>query len=288
VKALKLARALGTRDDDLDERIEMVEGRLAALGLLEVEPPAVRPSAPAATPASTPVDARPPSAALPVVSLSDDDPFSMSTGDDTGVWTSPEDPFADDVPAPPAPEPDDHQATMPIPRSEIAAAVEQRAAEAPVVEPRDVGAPLDGEPAQAPDDDRPELAEMPDIEAVAATAETITLPPRPASAPDPTGIVEEFDAEDEDDATADEVPVPTLTLARLAVSQGDLELAERTLDGLLERVPDSAEATELLEEVRRRRAGELPSAPSIQAAQKIAALQRWLEAIRLAAERRTL
>ena len=46
---------------------------------------------------------------------------------------------------------------------------------------------------------------------------------------------------------ADGIPLPTMTLARLAIDQGDLDLAERTLRGVLEREPGHAEAAELLE-----------------------------------------
>jgi len=286
VKALKLARALGLRDDELEERIEMVEGKLAALGLLEGPPVPVPRSPlkmPEPPPTPEPIRQRP----MPVVALSDDDPFAVSSGEDTGVWFSPEDPFAVDTP--PAPEPEDHQATMPIPRAEIAAAVERRqdTDTGPIVEDDD-GAT---EPATPSDADVPELARLPNIEAIAATAETITLPPRPWEVDDgPEDTVEPFSDEDEDveEIPADEVPLPTLTLARLALSQGDLELAERTVEGLLERVPDSPEAVELLDELRRRRAAGADETTVSVAAAKVAALQRWLDTIRLAAERRTL
>ncbi len=291
VKALKLARAIGTRDDELDERIEMVEGKLAALGLLEgPEPPPVRPAVAAPVP-PPPASPAPRTGPMAVVALSDDDPFAVSSGDDTGVWSLPEDPFTADTPAAPRLE-DDQQATMPIPRSEVDAALGARDA----IEADEVVGPVAEMPEpEAEDgpgtDDVPELARMPDIEAIAATAETITLPPRPAGADaDAEPWDEPLADEDEEleDVPADEVPVPTLTLARLALSQGDLELAERTLEGLLERVPESDEAAQLLDEVRRRRAA-VDFAPSASvAAAKVAALQRWLDAIRLAAERRTL
>jgi tetratricopeptide (TPR) repeat protein len=86
----------------------------------------------------------------------------------------------------------------------------------------------------------------------------------------------------------EEIPLPTLTLARLAYAQGDLVLAERTLLGVLRRQPDSGDARSLLEQVRRELGGEgeavAPAAPFDLATAKVAALRGWMEAIRLAAE----
>ena len=58
----------------------------------------------------------------------------------------------------------------------------------------------------------------------------------------------EFDVEEdaELDVHSEELPLPTMTLARLALDQGDLELAEQTLRGVLERDPSHSEANELL------------------------------------------
>lgn len=83
----------------------------------------------------------------------------------------------------------------------------------------------------------------------------------------------------------EEIPLPTYTLARLAYDQGDLQLAERTLLGLLRRQPDSDEARELLDRVRAelRGPGEAVEAYDLSAA-KVAALRGWMEAIRLASE----
>jgi len=83
------------------------------------------------------------------------------------------------------------------------------------------------------------------------------------------------------------VPLPTMTLARLAFEQNDRPLAMATLENLLDRDPTNAEATAMLDELRahdetvarqKRRAAH--------ATTKIAALQGWLDAVRLAAERR--
>ncbi|MCU0304797.1 MAG: hypothetical protein MUC56_12140, partial [Thermoanaerobaculales bacterium] len=83
------------------------------------------------------------------------------------------------------------------------------------------------------------------------------------------------------------LPLPTMTLARLALDQGDRQLAVATLESLLELDPGHAPAAELLDELRREE--ELELAGRLRAARatvKIAALQGWLDAVRLAAERR--
>jgi hypothetical protein len=83
------------------------------------------------------------------------------------------------------------------------------------------------------------------------------------------------------------VPLPTMTLAKLALEQGDLPLAVATLESLIERDPSNSEAADLLDRLRAEEAsaaeGKLRAA---QATTKIAALQGWLDAVRLAAERR--
>jgi len=106
--------------------------------------------------------------------------------------------------------------------------------------------------------------------------------------------------EEEEWAEVEEVPLPTLTLARLAYEQGDLRLAERTLLGVLERQPSSEEARSLLERIRGQ--GASPAAPEAEeeapaaaavgqgvspAVAKVAALRAWADAIRLAAEQRS-
>ena len=105
--------------------------------------------------------------------------------------------------------------------------------------------------------------------------------PLPESWPDP-----DPDIEPELEKDADGIPLPTMTLARLAIDQGDLDLAERTLRGVIEREPGHGEAAELLETLI---AGP-PEAdstvePTDPFAIKTEALQRWLDAVRLASER---
>jgi hypothetical protein len=84
----------------------------------------------------------------------------------------------------------------------------------------------------------------------------------------------------------DELPMPTMTLARLAVEQGDLEMAGRTARGVLEREPGNEDALRLLDEI----AGGTPTeVPQIAAEDpsdpRVRALQRWLETVRLTSER---
>jgi Tfp pilus assembly protein PilF len=92
----------------------------------------------------------------------------------------------------------------------------------------------------------------------------------------------------------DGLPVPTVTLARLALEQGDLALARKTAQAVLERDPSSYEAQKLLTEInggddvahldqRVTLAIEIPGGIS---GRTIVALQSWLEGIRLASEQR--
>jgi hypothetical protein len=93
----------------------------------------------------------------------------------------------------------------------------------------------------------------------------------------------------------EQMPLPTVTLARLALDQGDRALASRTLESVLERDPDNAEAANLLESLWapaadtdvavKENASAFSPAPT-SAGARIAALQGWLDAVRLAAERR--
>ncbi len=85
---------------------------------------------------------------------------------------------------------------------------------------------------------------------------------------------------------ADDVPMPTLTLARLAMEQGDFALAERTARAVLERDPGQAEAMALLDTFAARNGADTGSGDDPAGAdERTRALQRWLEAVRLAAEK---
>jgi tetratricopeptide (TPR) repeat protein len=117
------------------------------------------------------------------------------------------------------------------------------------------------------------------------------LDPEPDVEPEPTPQPQELpeswpDPEPELEKGADGLPLPTMTLARLAIDQGDLDLAERTLRGVLEREPGHSEATQLLETMIAGPPVETSATPSQdQAGAKQEALQRWLDAVRLASER---
>ena len=77
-----------------------------------------------------------------------------------------------------------------------------------------------------------------------------------------------------------------MTLARLAMEQGDFALAERTARAVLDHEPNQPEAMALLETFAARdEAGNGPDADADGADERTRALQRWLEAVRLAAEK---
>jgi tetratricopeptide (TPR) repeat protein len=83
------------------------------------------------------------------------------------------------------------------------------------------------------------------------------------------------------------VPLPTMTLAKLALEQDDRPLAMATLESLIERDPANAKARLMLDELRAQEAGFADERlRAVRATTKIAALQGWLDAVRLAAERR--
>ena len=95
----------------------------------------------------------------------------------------------------------------------------------------------------------------------------------------PSGDLE--DEPDDESVQPEDVPLPTLTLARLAVQQGDHDLAEATLQSLVERDPSNSEAVKFLDSLRSRPRGDGGDATSA----KVAALRGWLDTIRLASER---
>ena len=112
-------------------------------------------------------------------------------------------------------------------------------------------------------------------------AAAVEAEPPPDSWPDPEG-----DAEPALEKDADGVPLPTMTLARLAIDQGDFDLAERTLRGVLAREPGRSEAAQLLETlIAGPPVGDSAARPRDPADAKAEALQRWLDAVRLASER---
>jgi cytochrome c-type biogenesis protein CcmH/NrfG len=78
-----------------------------------------------------------------------------------------------------------------------------------------------------------------------------------------------------------------MTLARLAIEQGDLDLAEETLQGVLASQPENQEAVRLLESLRMVRfdGAEIAERSEDPARAKIQKLRRWLDTVRLASER---
>ena len=200
--------------------------------------------------------------AEPAVVVHEEEPFEAEDVQASeGAFVAPE-PFFE-----PAPEP----APEPVPETESE----------PVFEPVPVPAP-EPEPESEPVFE-PEPEPEPDVEAAPEPAPTSEVEPEPPpdSWPDPEG-----DVEPDLEKDADGVPLPTMTLARLAIDQGDLDLAERTLRGVLAREPGRAEAAELLETLvagpPERDTATQPKDPSDAKAE---ALQRWLDAVRLASER---
>jgi hypothetical protein len=154
----------------------------------------------------------------------------------------------------------------------------------------------------ADDDDRTEVESWADVvdddESAAAPAADESGPSAAETAVEPADVEEpiipeslaQFDQPTSDDVDKEpvdvapnDVPLPTVTLARLAIEQEDLKLAEATLAGVLDRNPADAEALRLLEEVR---GGSAPAAGHATAA-KVAALRGWLDTIRLASERQS-
>jgi len=77
--------------------------------------------------------------------------------------------------------------------------------------------------------------------------------------------------------------LPTVTLARLALEQGDPELARRTLEQVIALRGESEETAALAARIEAATATE--RAASL-AGRKAARLQAWMRAVRLAAESR--
>jgi tetratricopeptide (TPR) repeat protein len=179
-----------------------------------------------------------------VVVLSSDDPFAAGSPGDTGVWT-----YSGDV----------FQAGW----------VEE---EEPDEEPSEG---LDEEPDEEPFE---EPIEEPEEEPSPPEEEE---PPLQVEADGPVDDPQPDLSADEDE---EEVPLPTMTLARLAIDQGDHELAEKTLGGLLARDPENFEAAELLESLTST-AVDHQAHPVDPTDHRVRALQGWLDRVRLASER---
>jgi Flp pilus assembly protein TadD len=216
--------------------------------------------------------------------LTVDDVASMVGGDEPVETAEPavvvheEEPSAPEVPetaegafAAPEPEPVVEFEAEPEPVFEPEPISEPEPEPEPVFEPEPTP-----EPAPAP-----EPAPEPVHETEPEPQPEVKPEPPPESWPDP-----EPDIEPELEKDVDGVPLPTMTLARLAIDQGDLDLAERTLRGVLEREPEHPEAAELLGTVIAGPPEAVSAAePKDPSDAKAEALQRWLDAVRLASER---
>ncbi len=269
IKALKRARALSAPDEALDQRILFVEGHLAEIGKLQVAAPIARPTA-------TPAWSRPTGRSLDTVfAEGEHEPRVDTTGDDVFVIDSSEE---EGVAEEPLPEYDGRAtvafplAEMPIPRYQFEDPAPATPGSAPVLE-------------SVPEIDGDAILEA----AAAADDEPATVPISVADAESPAEPEPDFDFDllDEADLRSDELPLPTMTLARLALDQGDLELAERTLQGVLERDPGNPEATRLLAGLTAGAGGDGAGGGAVEetADARARALRRWLEAVRLASER---
>ena len=283
IKALKRARALSAPDEGLDERISFVEGHLAELGQLEEPSPAaklgsgwVAPPSPGRSLDQVFADDDPEGSR----ESTDGDVFDVEAGDESAPE---ENDFEDagrrtvavpleEMPIPPAPvqpapdepfEPEPIAAFEALDEIEAEAAIETRdtvvehAAEVIAFDVDDE-APAAPEPVPAfepePVFDIGEEPSMDDVSAaevdVPSALESATVPISAPATEDPADADDsvDFDLLDdaESDARSEELPLPTMTLARLALDQADLELAEKTLRGVLERDPSNAEAARLL------------------------------------------
>ena len=229
--------------------------------------------------------------------LTEDDVASMVSGDEPVETAEPavvvheEEPPAPEVveaadSAFTAPEPE------PVPESELETAF------MPALEPESVPE-FEPEPLPEPvPEPEPESVFEPDPPTPEPEPEPVPAPEmEPAPEPEPTPEAEpeplpeswpdpEPDVQPELEKDGDGVPFPTMTLARLAIDQGDLDLAERTLRGVLEEEPGHSEATELLETlIAGPPEADSTAEPKDSSDAKAEALQRWLDAVRLASER---
>jgi tetratricopeptide (TPR) repeat protein len=298
VKALKLARGVSPQDDALDERIAFVEDRLAELGLLKKVAPANR-DRPVAKPAADGTGG-----------ATAEEPFGVRSGGDTGTWNDTNDVFAAGWVAGAGQSAGEevqvgtHEVVEAASDNGVTEASEA-AATPPPLSYSDVATMVDAEepavavfePEVVIDEKTPTTEVRPEPEPVleASSAPEPLPEPELPSEPEPPSetknqpmpLPESWPASEAAlDVGADGLPLATMTLARLAIDQGDLDLAERTLRGVLEREPGRHEASELL---RTLTAGPPPTAlsedPQDAARAKAQALQRWLDAVRLASER---
>lgn len=263
--AWRLALALIPGDGELEERLARAEEALAAPGPEAAStPPREEP-----VPGETPV---PPAVAAPelpreVFALEDADPFAVEPRGDTGVWETGEDVFGVEE----ALEPEPETAGGPFGEwPEPAAEAEMEPPQAPAP-PEPVAAVAEPEP-----EPEPVAASEPEAEAVPEP----TVEPEPVSAAGTEPVPVSAPSAEAETPPAG-VPLPTVTLARLALQQGDRELARQTLEQVVALRGETEETRELAREIEA--AGERASGAAL-SRRKIERLQGWMRAVRLAAE----
>ena len=282
-------------------------------GGVEVRP--VTPPEPFPVDEPSPDDSEPfghavsPSRPRELISVSEDDPFAVISTGDTGVWM-----VADDVFAPPAPifdrtaddvfgmdpvsEPEHEPEFVPEPVPEPLSVPEHGHEFAPAPEPEPEPG-LRSRPSEEKEGRRGEAkggagpigyesgrelrpGRPPEFEAVPEPVAELIPEPEPEFVPEP---IPEY---------SQELPLPTVTLARLAQDQGDRPLALETLKAVLDLDPENREAGEMLELLSRDPSPEISQSPSPEIsispadllAAKSARLKGWMEDIRSATERR--
>jgi tetratricopeptide (TPR) repeat protein len=134
--------------------------------------------------------------------------------------------------------------------------------------------------------DDEDVASLTDDDAVESVSEEIAADEVDFEVIDEETPEPEPEPEHEHETEPEDLPLPTMTLARLAVEQGDPDLAEKILYGVLEEDPGNQDAERLLESLNEAvPRPETASGVEDRAAEKVLALQEWLGAVRLAAER---
>ncbi len=324
IKALKRARALSAPDEGLEERIAFVEGHLAELGQLESPAPAaklgsgwVAPPSPGRSLDQVFADAD----FERSQGSNDGDVFVVEAVEETAseeldLGDAGRRTVAvplDDLPIPPAPDPfpaEERFEPEPVqtfegldeieaePGIETGDAFVERAADAIAFDVDDEAPGVSEPPSSFEPEPAFEIGEGPSADDdsaveldVPSALESATVP---ISAPVADGPADadydiDFDLLDdaEFDARSEELPLPTMTLARLALDQADLELAEKTLRGVLERDPSNSEAARLLAGLTAGAEVDVATGPVDEGTvdARARALRRWLEAVRLASER---
>ncbi len=305
-RAFRLAHELAPADDTVGGRLELVEERLAAIAAPAA---AARPAPPPVVQVSGEEPFTVPGHGDTGVWQSTQEVFASMAASAPASESAPD---SASEPAPPDESPDGfpHEVETafeppPVPEEEEAAEDGPPGPDADALGPEPPTAPGWGGGLSVADAASSQEAEPPPAPASEETAPgpagveplEAEAPEGPGGGPLPVNFLglepgfdegawedDEYDEDDGDEELdeeelAGELPLPTMTLARLAADQGDLELAERTLESLLEGDAAPPGAGDLLSAVRARRRAGAADAPAA------AALRLWLEGIRLAAER---